>query len=827
MPKIKWNEKNKFFATPKGKILLAILFGIPSAITVSLCLKQFWLAQISIKALILVGLTLVFSLFYWLLLAAIRLSAIKGSATKLTLLFLLITILAPTGLLYSLIKTQFLILSPTRVDVALSSQTTKPARLLISSASLLSSERTIAPVQYSHDCEIQMGEISVAAGKSCSVTYLVSIYEADRIEIVFDPSQSDGIVEVSTPMGGDRYLFTSQSTGGTRDRFAVNLNWVPNQIELFASLLLGFSLFCLLALVCLSLWTLIDNRPTKVSQGKPTGEGWIFLLFVLVALIYANVRFGAGFNQTLKMTSDAGNISSYVGGLENPQYFTEDELLNNPANFGEYLAVHIPLIYSLSKLTGGYASAFMVLIAPVTLLHLCGYYLVGKKLLGNRLVALAFVVATAIPIDLPLFEYFGLSDDILPRSLFQALLPFALLLLISKGQNPKLHWLISLAFTLLLYVHPVSGPAWVAVCLATLLYFAITVNGKNWWKSWLPALLVFVIGVIPFLQAYLGQMVELKVSLELLQQIQQHRYASQRKPIVAFYLDDMLGLFRANWALITLVLVGLGFGVSGLIRIIRRSKKMATHKVSRQSVLLLIWWVVLIAVAVLIPFLDEAIASAFDRNLVLREIRRTLRYFIPMLWLTFFWVCQKVLVAFGELRESAKSRLLVGVAIVSLLTSYSVETKAWKNSIFIRHWECIRSGNLICKPDQETLAMHEFYTELRKYVDIDESVFPDPSPQYLSETLIPRYHSLRSVAYSYKDGGALGEFLPEWWQITQALKPYLPPITPSLDPKVVEVARTTVAEYFYFIHPDETALEYLKTQDIVFQNEYGTLISLK
>ena len=123
--------------------------------------------------------------------------------------------------------------------------------------------------------------------------------------------------------------------------------------------------------------------------------------------------------------------------------------------------------------------------------------------------------------------------------------------------------------------------------------------------------------------------------------------------------------------------------------------------------------------------------------------------------------------------------------------------------------------------------MHEFYTELRKYVDIDESVFPDPSPQYLSETLIPRYHSLRSVAYSYKDGGALGEFLPEWWQITQALKPYLPPITPSLDPKVVEVARTTVAEYFYFIHPDETALEYLKTQDIVFQNEYGTLISLK
>jgi hypothetical protein len=296
---------------------------------------------------------------------------------------------------------------------------------------------------------------------------------------------------------------------------------------------------------------------------------------------------------------------------------------------------------------------------------------------------------------------------------------------------------------------------------------------------------------------------------------------------LAFYLDDMLGLFRANWALITLVLVSLGFGLSGLLRFIKRSKKMATLKVSRQSVLLLIWWVVLIAVAVLIPLMDETIASVFDRNLVLREIRRTLRYFIPMLWLTFFWVCQSALVGFGAADERSKARLLVGIAIISLLVSYSVETKAWNNSIFNRQWQCIRSGNLICKPDQETLAMHEFYTELPKHIDIAESVFPDPSPQYLAETLIPRYHSLRSVAYSYKDGGALGEFLPEWWRITQELKLYLPPTTLSLDPKVVEVARTTVADYFYFIHPDKVALEYLKTQDIVFQNDYGTLISLK
>ena len=818
----------RLLTTLWGRAILAIVLSIPSAIVTSLCLTNFWLAQGSIRLGIAIGLVLIFSLFYWLLLTVIRPIVEERNISLLTLLFLLLAILAPIGMLYDGVKSQLLILTPTQVDLSLSSQSNEPARLRIVSATLKNSGRTFTPARLSRDCEVRGEALSVAPGKSCQVSYLVTSYEADRLEIDFDLSQSVGILEVSTPIGGNRYEFDGQGEAGATERFSVALSWVQKRIKLPVFFLLGFSLFSLFLFIGLILWSRFHDHTTRSGNVKPISEYWIYLIFALIAFILANARFGSGIQQTISMPSDAGNIASYLAAGDYPENFEMDELLSNPENFSEYFTVYLPIVSGLSRLTGSYASAFLTLVVPVTLLHLLGYYLLGKKILMNRLMAFCFALVTAIPISLPLSEYFGLSPDILPRTLYQAVLPYGLLLLLAFKSRPHWFWLVSLAFTLMLYIHPVSGPAWVGVCLLSLLIFSIRALGKGWWKSFLPALFIFLAGVVPFLNAYLRPKALDTLDATLLSAINLTRYSSQTKPILELYRSDMWTYLRENWSLITLSLVFLGFSLWMIVRFIIQKNKIQKLDLSeKNSGLLLVWWGVLILVAVLIPLLDEAIATAFDRGLVLREIRRTMRYYIPMLWLNFFWVCQRALIVFGEARQPSNGKFLVWIAIFSLFVTYGIETKVWKNPIFVRQAECLQSGEWICKPDEDALAMYEFYTELQIHVQPNESVFPDPDPQYLADSLIPRYHSLRSVAYTYKDGGAVGDFLPEWWRITQGVKPYLPNSERGLHPSVVEVARTTGAAYFYFIQPDEKALEYLKTQEIVFQNGYGVLISLK
>lgn len=816
------------FETSGGRVFLAVLLSLPSALVMSFCLKSFWLAQYPVKLIIMVGLVVSFGLLYWVLLSTIHPITEERKIKHLSLFFVLVAVLTPTGMLFDAIKSHFLILQPHQVTLRLSSPTSDNARLRIISASLLGSKRTFNPAKFARECELQAETLSVAPGSSCEVTYLVTSYEADRLMIVFDLSQSVGKVEVATPVGGNQYLFETPSESDKTETFSVALTWVQKRIKYPVFAMLGFSLFMFLTLLSLAGRSLLHRDKSVKKPIQSVNQLWVYLLLVLIALMYANTRFGSGFKLMIDLSSDAGNIASYVAAYDHPTSFRADALLANPQNFSEYFTVFLPFISTLARLTGSYASAFMVLLAPVAILHLFGYYLLGKRLFSSRNLALCLAIVTAIPIGLPLFEYYGLSGDILPRSLFQALLPFGLLALLTFAKRPKWYWLVSLIFTLLLYIHPVSGPAWVGICLISLLLFAIRESGKRWWVAFLPAVLIFFVGVIPFLQAYFRADSFAVLDPKLLEAVNLSRYTSQTLPILEFYRGEMWVLLRGHWSLITLSLIDLSFVIWTVVRLLNRSKlRSAPDPQEKISGLLSLWWVVLVLVAVVVPLIDEMVANAFGRPLLLREIRRTMRYFVPMLWLTFFWVCQKALVLFGRAKQPANHRPLVWLAILSLLICYGIEIQIWKNPIFVRQWECLRSGNLICKPDEDTLAMYDFYTELPKHVEPDESVFPDPDPQYLADSLIPRYHSLHSVAYTYKDGGAVGDFLPEWWRITQALRPYLPTSEHGLDPNVVEVASTTGADYFYFIHPDQSAMNYLETQQVIFQNDYGTLISLK
>jgi len=816
-----------FLSTSTVKRAFLTGLAICAGIVLSFSLLLFWSGGLWVKVFILLATSLCALALYSGLTKLIHLKFETLKAELISLALVLIALMPPAAISTKYFISDLLILKPEVVELELTSPKGTSAELKILKVSLEGSSRSFSPTLVGDGCAFEQNILTTASGGTCKVRYSVPTHRNHQFSIELDVAKTNGHVELSTSKGSHEFNFQQSADVERIVTIPLQVNSMSGKIKYPVYLLAGIAIAGTFFLFLLVGLTALINKTNRIAKSGKNHEIFIYLLFFLLALIFANGRYGSGLKINIQLTSDAGNISSFVAGNENPENFKNDALLSNQFNYGEYFAFHIPLITFLGKVTGGYAIAFLTLFFPATFLHFVGYYLLGKRVFRNLTLAFLFSLAVAIPINLPLFEYYGISLDILPRTLFQVILPFALLLLLKIMGSPNRYWLAALVFTALLYVHPVSGPAWLGICLATLLISAIKASKRSVWLCWISAVFVSLLGLIPFLKAYLRPVYNQTIGFELLSRIQLFRYPNQLKPIRELYLKEVADVLLGNWVLISLILASIGalFVFFYNLRKYHRADKQSNP--ITLSMLISAWWLIILILAIVVPMLDEAIAHALGRQLILREIRRTLRYYIPMLWLTFFWICKLALDYFSKLENAERLGKLVYLTIFALLIFYGIETQIWKNPLLVRHWNCLKSGEAVCRPTSEALAMYEFYTELPKYVKPDESVFPDPDPQYLADTLIPRYHSLRSVVYTYKDGGAVGSFLTEWWRITLGLRPYLPTADKGLNPKVVELARTTNADYFYFIKPNEITKDFLETQTVVYSNEYGTLIRLR
>src|SRR3990172_6936905 len=227
------------------------------------------------------------------------------------------------------------------------------------------------------------------------------------------------------------------------------------------------------------------------------------LLFILVFLLYAGWyflgRLEANYPVVI-LSGDGGNIASYAAASDHPGWFKNDPALGDSNNIGVYATIHIPLIRALYHLTGDYGLAYTWLVFPETFLQLLGFYILGRILFKNRFWAflLAFLTAMMV-ITIGLGEIWGVWRDALPRVTFQSLLPFLLALVLVWKDKPGL-WLWLMIFAgLLVYVHPISAPAWgFAIWLSLWL-----LHPKEWnWRRRILVMLglglVFLIPLIPF-----------------------------------------------------------------------------------------------------------------------------------------------------------------------------------------------------------------------------------------------------------------------------------------------------------------------------------------
>ena len=151
--------------------------------------------------------------------------------------------------------------------------------------------------------------------------------------------------------------------------------------------------------------------------------------------------------------------------LDHPENFQRDTMMNDSANFDFYATLQTPLARLLEPLVGDYGVAFMLPQLPLVFIGLLGFYVLGRVLYRDRLVALLLAASCLITIKIKLLStYWGISSWTTARDWFQAFLPFVLAGAIYYRKRPYMWPLVMVGMGLLIYCHPVSTPAWALDC---------------------------------------------------------------------------------------------------------------------------------------------------------------------------------------------------------------------------------------------------------------------------------------------------------------------------------------------------------------------------
>jgi hypothetical protein len=499
----------------------------------------------------------------------------------------------------------------------------------------------------------------------------------------------------------------------------------------------------------------MDRRKITWQSGFPGVNRWDWLA-IIIFLAYAGWyflgRLEANYPVVL-LSGDGGNIASYAAALDHPDWFKNDPALGDSNNIGIYATIHIPLIRLLDRLTGDYGLAYTWLVFPETFLQLLGFYILGRLLFKNRFWAflLAFLTAMMV-INIGLGEIWGVWRDALPRVTFQSLLPFLLALVLVWKDRPR-YWPWLMVFAgLLVYVHPISAPAWgFAIWLSLWL-----LQPRGWsWKHRILVMLglgvLFLIPIIPFAINYLhynarGQAVDYTTVMTVLQIY---------SPANLLNAPAALGTFLWNSTLSLLLPVALvGFVVTWLIK-----------KEDRVAIkVILLWAAGIFIISILVPSVERLIEQRLHILPLETELVRCLRYFVPLLLL--FWLWPLAELAPRLVNQWARSAVF---ALGIVLFGFWGATNRPDVSAMLRVVTCISKARLVCESNR---PIDGLIATLRTQTQPGEGVlFFNQDPVNTSQTLSVRYAALRPMVYTERDSGILGyadrAALPFWLETTE------------------------------------------------------------
>jgi hypothetical protein len=160
------------------------------------------------------------------------------------------------------------------------------------------------------------------------------------------------------------------------------------------------------------------------------------------------------------LDGDAANIATFAAARDHPHLFDGDEVLGIPGLSRWYPTIHVPFVRAFARITGDYGTALQAPLGLHVFLQGVGFYLFGRVLFESRYWAFLLAIVTFMRVDVNLGELWGVYSYPLPRVTFQSLLPFLAAAAYYWRATPRMWPAIMVAAGLLIYIHPVSTPAW-------------------------------------------------------------------------------------------------------------------------------------------------------------------------------------------------------------------------------------------------------------------------------------------------------------------------------------------------------------------------------
>ncbi|HTY22479.1 MAG TPA: hypothetical protein VMC85_05080 [Desulfomonilaceae bacterium] len=539
-------------------------------------------------------------------------------------------------------------------------------------------------------------------------------------------------------------------------------------------------------------------------------DGVILCGFVLFSLGSFLARW-KGINPFVFLGSDAGIVSSFVAAYEHPDLFQGDALLGNFGNFRYYLAIHPLLIYTISKLTGDYGSAYIFLLLFTPLIQASGFYLLGRVLFESRYWALLLSIITICPIALPIREFWGIYDDPLPRSLFHACLPYLLAAAFYFRRNYKMWpWLMAAA-GLLFYVHPVSTTPWGFAVWVGMCAFLPNEWGLIKKLSYMFAMgTIFIAVVSPWAANFLHvhdqagcvgiqyyQVVDIigdRVGKELLSVGLAIQMWGQE-----FFSWPMC--FYTAWALCAVA-------VASYLR----------PNVRTDFLLVAAWGFGILFVTVGVTFTEETICGLYGLPRFQMDSIRGIKYFVPLILLFSLW----------PLAEVAKKNHLGSLRQACIMFAGAVLVAAWAYQnppvLFCEAARSWAQGRLMPPISGNEQAIIEAMDAVRKNTPPGSKILPVVLP------LETRYSALRPVVYAYKDGGIFADTnysaLLKWAQIKKELEEIAEQkMGPSRKLEIlVALASRLGAQYLITDFPIDSALASSVGGKVVWSNNLFALL---
>jgi hypothetical protein len=165
----------------------------------------------------------------------------------------------------------------------------------------------------------------------------------------------------------------------------------------------------------------------------------------------------------LDLNTDMHAICSIVAAKQDPARYASDHLLSNPGRFARYTPAYVWLVEVTAWLAGGFPEAAGLLVLPTSALFMVGSYLLVWRLTGRPTLAVGVTVAFAFGrVWFQLGEKWSMSEvwGTMPRTQFTVFLPWLVLAVWECRGRPRFWPLVAALASALVYVHPVSAPAW-------------------------------------------------------------------------------------------------------------------------------------------------------------------------------------------------------------------------------------------------------------------------------------------------------------------------------------------------------------------------------